>query len=767
MKSNGIKRTLQPVSIAAVMLGLLGNSAMAESASTKNSVESDKVKSNTAHYEKDKNNNDHSRADEHILVRGKKTDNILTHDTGVNLMPQDIMHTPQNINVVPSKIMEQQNVKSLDEALKNVPGVTSSVGEGRGGMSGNQFLIRGFQAQNDIYEDGLRDFGVYSRDSFNYDSVVVIKGPSSSVFGNGTTGGAINVITKKPMLKDQYKTEFSGGNGDYYRGVIDFNKQISNSIAARIVGMANSNNVIGRDHLYSHRWGLAPSIAFGLGEKVSYVIQFVHQQDDRLPDYGIPVITKPGHKVGKPATEYGIRRGNWYGNAMDSDQTQDNQLTGRLTYNVTPDIVIHNDTRYGNYQRQFSVTRPKCTPAGCSNAFFKGRPDKAIIETAGPNPYEQSTWSFQNVLSTVANFNTSFIRHQLTAGVDIAYAHENRAYGEYSAPLPKNNLVHPNASINYPISIIPGDPNSTSGDPAKRGGHSRDVGAFIYDQIWFTKAWSIKGGFRYDNWESHYNTQGGSMFTTHNMSTNDNVFNPTVSLLFNPDEKQSYYFTWASSTTPLGMYLTNSYAPMQDKQNGMKPEKSHLYEIGGKWSLFDQRLGLTASLFHLDKSNQLVSDPLTGSITSSGDKGYNEGIELGASGEILPHWDVYGSFAAYHSKITGSQTSGVKGNYMQYVPTHQGNLWTTYEILPKSPYNLMLGGGVTWRDSVWLNTANTAKVPANVTIDAMMSHRFNDHWKASFNIYNLTNRLNYDSLFSNRATPSNGRTFMFSLNLLE
>ena len=158
---------------------------------------------------------------------------------------------------------------------------------------------------------------------------------------------------------------------------------------------------------------------------------------------------------------------------------------------------------------------------------------------------------------------------------------------------------------------------------------------------------------------------------------------------------------------------------------------------------------------------------MTGSITSSGDKGYNEGIELGASGEILPHWDVYGSFAAYHSKITGSQTSGVKGSYMQYVPTHQGNLWTTYEILPKSPYNLMLGGGVTWRDSVWLNTANTAKVPANVTIDAMMSHRFNDHWKASFNIYNLTNRLNYDSLFSNRATPSNGRTFMFSLNLLE
>lgn len=765
----GIKRTLQPVSMAAIMVGLLSHSNVVKSAdisSNDNAVNAAENNQNQSQSQ-DQVPEGQSTANEHILVRGKKNSNILTQDTGVNLMPQDIMHTPQNINVVPAKIMEEQNVKSLDEALKNVPGVTSSVGEGRGGMSGNQFLIRGFQAQNDIYEDGLRDFGVYSRDSFNYDNVVVIKGPSSSVFGNGTTGGAINVVTKKPILKDQYKAEFSGGNGDYYRGTFDLNKQINDTIALRMEGMANSNNVVGRDYVYSHRWGLAPSIAFGLGTDVSYVIQYVHQQDDRIPDYGVPVITKPGHTIGKPATEYGIRRGNWYGNSMDSDQSQDNQVTGRLTYKVTPDIVIHNDTRYGNYQRQYSVTRPQCRANVCSNPYFEGRPEDALITTAGPNPYEQSTWSFQDVLSTVANFQTSFIKHQLTAGVDIAYAHESRRYGEYSSPLPNNNLVHPNASIDYPIHIKPGDPNSTSGDPARRYGHSRDVGAFLYDQVWFTKAWSIKAGFRYDNWESYYNTLGGSTFTTHHMSTNDNIFNPSVSLLFNPDDNQAYYFTYSSSTTPLGMYLTNSYAPMKDGQNGMKPEKSHLYEVGGKWSLLNQRLGITASLFHLDKSNQMVSDPLSGAVTSTGDKGYNEGIELGISGNVMKNWDVYGAFAAYHSKITGSQTVGNKGNYMQYVPTHQGNLWTTYAILPKTPYNLLIGGGVTWRDSVYLNNANNAKVPANVTIDAMMSHKFNDHWKVSFNIYNLTNRLNYDSLFTNRATPSNGRAFMFSLNMLE
>ncbi|CAI3948018.1 Outer membrane receptor for monomeric catechols (Fiu) [Commensalibacter communis] len=763
MEKVGIKRIVQPISLATVMVGLMNSPAIAQETDI-NLKEGKEVEKQESVAEKSGN----STTNEHILVRGKKTSNILTHETGVDLMPQDVMHTPQNINVVPQKILQEQNVKSLEEALKNVPGVTSSVGEGRGGMSGNQFLIRGFPAQNDIYEDGLRDFGVYTRDSFNYESVVVIKGPSSSVFGNGTTGGAINVVTKKPILKDRYDVNFTGGNGDYYRGTVDINKKITDSIAARIIGVGNSNNAVGRDYIYSHHWGLAPSIAFGLGKKLSYVVQYVYQQDDRIPDYGVPVVTKPGTSIARPITEYGIRRGNWYGNKMDSDQTQDHQLTGRLKYDVTPDIVIHNDTRYGNYRREFSVTRPQCQAANCVRPYFSGRPQDAIISTAGPSPYRQRTWSFQNVLSTVANFHTWGIKHQLIAGVDFSYASENRAYGQFSSPLPNNSLVNPTPNINYPISILPGDPKATSGDPVLRKGHTRDVGVFIYDQFWMTEQWSIKGGVRYDNWNAKYGTEGGAgMWGANNMETTNNIVNPTVSLMFNPTENQMYYFTWAMSTTPLGMYLTNSYAPMRDNQGGMKPERSRLYELGGKWSLLNQRVGITAALFRLDKSNQIVSDPISGDVTSSGDTVRNEGIELGISGNVLKNWDVYGGFAAYHSDVKSSQTAGAKGNRVQYVPTQQGNLWTTYKIMPDTPYNLTVGGGVTWRGNVWLNNTNNAKAPANVSIDAMLSHQFDEHWKVAFNIYNITNRLNYDSLFGNRVTPSTGRAFLFSLNMLQ
>lgn len=114
------------------------------------------------------------KTDEQITVMGNGF-NTLKDPIGLSRMPQDALHTPQQINIVPQMLMKQQNVKSVDEALRNVPGVTSSIGEGAGGMNGDQFLIRGFQAQNDIYQDGLRDFGVYSRDAFNLETISVIK----------------------------------------------------------------------------------------------------------------------------------------------------------------------------------------------------------------------------------------------------------------------------------------------------------------------------------------------------------------------------------------------------------------------------------------------------------------------------------------------------------------------------------------------------------------------------------------------------------------
>src|ERR1700761_1294273 len=123
------------------------------------------------------------------------TDQRLT----LGLVPDTLINTPQSINVVPAAVIQEQGGNSLADALKNVPGITLNSGEG--GTHGDLINLRGFSVSDDYFLDGLRDTGLYTRDVFDYDSVEVLKGPTSTLFGRGTTGGAINQVTKTPELR--------------------------------------------------------------------------------------------------------------------------------------------------------------------------------------------------------------------------------------------------------------------------------------------------------------------------------------------------------------------------------------------------------------------------------------------------------------------------------------------------------------------------------------------------------------------------------------
>src|SRR5262249_8311281 len=105
-----------------------------------------------------------------------------------------LQDTPQTINVISQQIMQEQSANTLRDALRNVAGISLAAGEG--GAQGDNLTIRGFSARNDIFLDGMRDFGSYFRDTFNYESVDVIQGPTSVTFGRGSTGGIVNQESK-------------------------------------------------------------------------------------------------------------------------------------------------------------------------------------------------------------------------------------------------------------------------------------------------------------------------------------------------------------------------------------------------------------------------------------------------------------------------------------------------------------------------------------------------------------------------------------------
>jgi len=712
--------------------------------------------------------------EERLIVTGSGM-NILHQPIGLSRIPTDVMHTPQTVNVVPQALMVQQNVKSLDEALRNVPGITASVGEGEGGASGDQFLIRGFAAQNDIYEDGLRDFGVYTRDSFDYDHVSVIKGPSSEVFGNGTTGGAINVVTKVAHLNDVYSGNFSGGSGDYYRGTLDVNKQLDATTAVRLTAMGNENNVVGRDYMYSHRWGIAPSVAFGLGKRTSFTLQYFHQSDNQIPDYGVPLVTAPGQTIAKPVTEYGVKRTNWYGTTYDQDASSDDMLTGRLKFDLNKHITLYDDLRGGIYRRYFSASQEGCN-ATCAADLFSSNPQSATVSRngglGGPNPYTQNDWSVQNVLSGIAKFKTGTIRHQLIGGVDVEHIHDSRRTYAYATTRPGTSLLDPSPYVpglvlgqsgQYPANLT--NIKNNVGKKEYKTSGATDVGLFLSDQVWLTDYFSVKAGLRWDHWSSNYAATGGVLTTPNTyLSQHQNTINPHVSLTYTPNQDLIVYFNWAQATTPTGLYVTNSVEPLTTANAAFKPERSNLYEVGAKYNAFHGRMGFTASVFRLEKSNALMTDPTTGDVSASSDQQRNQGLELSASGNITRNWTVIGTYALYDAETTSSLTAADRGKQIQYVPKNSATLWSTYSVASDTRYNFTVGGGIIWREGVWLDAPNTERVPANVDFDAVVSHTIGKHWRIAMNGYNLANRLNYSNLFSDRVTPAIGRSFLFNIS---
>jgi outer membrane receptor protein involved in Fe transport len=201
-------------------------------------------------------------------------------------LPETIKETPKTINVVPKEVIEQQQATSLEQILKNVPGITISTGEGNGGQNGDQFRIRGLSAKGDIYVDGLRDFGAYKRDSFNTESVEVIKGPSGETFGVGNIGGLINQSTKRANLNTSTSIDQGVGSASTYRTTVDSNIRLNDTSAVRINGVFQNGRVADRDHVDDDRRGFAIDFGTGLGTSTEWHLNYSYLHRSGAPDYG-------------------------------------------------------------------------------------------------------------------------------------------------------------------------------------------------------------------------------------------------------------------------------------------------------------------------------------------------------------------------------------------------------------------------------------------------------------------------------------------------
>lgn len=687
--------------------------------------------------------------------------------------------TPQTITVVTRKVMDQQSLVGLREVLSTLPGITFGAGEGGGGY-GDKVNLRGFNADNDITIDGVRDSALYTRsDNFNIESLELVNGANSVYSGAGAVGGSINLVTKVAQQGEFNRLTAGAGTDSYGRFTGDMNQQLSDSTAVRLNVMAHRNDTAGRDFEKAERYGFAPSIAFGLGSDTRFTLSYLHQKDDNTPSYGVPYFKNEFNDGALP----GIDSENYYGfHNFDKQENTSDVATAVLQHEFSDSFSIRNLTRWSQIEQLSRVTPPQgiwCLASGINVATGAACDTPGVFTQSGPAGTTRDTRNtlLHNQTDATVSFNTGAVAHTVVLGAslthetfDLVNGNSLRNSDGTIPPLPLKDIADPDSTWSGPVNFI------VSG---KTRGELDNQALYAFDTLKFTPHWwlSLAGRFEHNEGDTgsvaiDTPAAGGAVTVNPTFENSDDLFSYRASAVYKPAEAGTIYLAYSNSKTP-SKASVNGACTVQTCQTD--PETAVNIEFGTKWDVLEERLALSASIFRNDRRNYKVADPgnpdnPSGQQQLDG-KARVDGVSLGAAGTLSKQWSIFANYAYLDSEVLQSvsdfvkQSTGIdaqKGNPLTNTPRHSASLWTTY-VLDR----WIFGYGATYQGKTYLSN-NT--VPLFQTDDywvhrVMASYQFNPSLGLQLNINNLTDKEYYARIRNNRwATPGEGRTAILSLS---
>jgi catecholate siderophore receptor len=477
-------------------------------------------------------------------------------NVGLFRLPEPIRDIPQSITVIPQELMQEQAVTSFRDALRNVTGISLAAGEG-GGPQGDNLTLRGFSARNDYFLDGIRDQGSYTRDVFNIESIEVLKGPSAVLFGRGSTGGAINQVSKTPRLEPLYSATLSVGTGQLLRGTADIDQPLSKTSALRVNLLAHDQEFVDRNEAHAQRFGFAPSIALGLGTPTQLTLSYLVQTEDNIPDYGIPYL------FGEPAP---VNRENFYDLAEeDFEKVLLNTFTARLDHRFNEQLNVRNTLRYSRTDRQAEVTTLSILGTPTPDT-----PLSSIQVNRGTRPgrdTEESILSDQ--VDLTVRFHTLAFKHTLSTGLEVARETFDATRFTH-ANVPPADLLHPE--------VRPDTSRETETISARTSTDTTSFAIYAVDQIRLLPKLDLLGGLRFDLFAADF----ASFLNNQSFNRTDTKVSWRAGLVFRPTSAMSYYFSSGTSFNPsaeaLALAANNADTP---------PEENISYEVGAKIGLFE------------------------------------------------------------------------------------------------------------------------------------------------------------------------------------
>jgi catecholate siderophore receptor len=634
-----------------------------------------------------------------------------------------LLNTPQSISVVAGDQIRDQNITSMEEAARYVPGVNVSQGEG----NRDQVMIRGNASTADFFIDGARDDMQYFRDFYNIDRVEFLKGPNAMAFGRGGSGGVINRIAKYADGSRQRRLTLSGGSFNNRRAQLDLGDRVNENFSLRLNTMYEKTGTF-RQHGDLERYGFNPTGTLEIGANTEFKFGYEHFSDKRVNDRGLP--SQGGHAVKVSPKKF-------FGNPNEntSDSTVDS-IFATVTHDFNDNLTLKNYTRYTHNSKFYQ------------NVYTSGAVNDATgnVTLSAYNKYQERS-SITNQTDLTKKFTVGKVKHTALFGSEITVQNNKveRKTGWFD-----------NASKNTTVSV--GSPTNYLPITYRGGGTKNESDTTIYaiyaqDQIDVNKYLQLTAGLRYDSFETDLTDNN----TGDNFKIREDLISPRAGIVIKPRESVSLYTSYSVSHLPSS---GDQFDSLGTATALLEPEKLTNYEIGSKWDV-NPRLNVAAAIYQLDRENTSANDPNNAGFYIATGESRTRGFEFSANGKVTKNWQLIASYAYQDAEITSETSGASKGAKVALVPSNTASLWNKYDFTPK----FAAGLGIISHSSQFAGSDNTVKIKGFTRFDAAVYYKIDPSHRVQLNVENLFDR-GYIRTGHNNNNLQPGSTRAFKVSLI-
>ncbi|WP_341265849.1 TonB-dependent siderophore receptor [Morganella morganii] len=638
-----------------------------------------------------------------------QTANSNTSDTvvvsaGVLKVDTALQETPQSVSVITQKELETRAPQKLDEALRYTSGVTA---QPYGADNDTDwFKIRGFDAATYLDNSRLFRDGYYTwlLEPYGFEQIEVVKGASAVLFGESTPGGAVNVVTKKPLFTPKGEFFLEAGNNDQRGFGFDVAGHASDDgdIRYRVVGlMKQADGEL--DKTDNKRIYLAPSIAMALSDDTMLTLMATYLHDDGTPTN--PFFPAAGTLIDSP---YGKIKPSANLGEPDYDKYKRSQFSAGYLLEHDIDTTWRLSQRLNYGYNSLTLRSVYAFPNADTSATSLAR---GVVFRDG----NSQSITFDNNLT--GQWDSERLEHTLLAGAEIQY-HRTKGDEQDSYAFSPINPWNPVYGQYVPL-----DP----ADNINRTINKTQASLYSRYQIKLDGKWIGVAGVRYDQVKTENKNQ-----TAHNdKSWNDGEVSVNAGLMYLADNGLSPYTSYSQSFEVMSTI---------DPATGdlYKPLKGEQIEAGVKYtpSFLDGYLNI--AWFSIEQKNALVTNPDTSVATQTG-KVTSTGAEAEGFVQLTDNVNVQASYTYTNAKTDNTGGQGRKQTAL--IPEHMASAWVNYTLPVTGSGELTLGSGVRYLGKSKDNPASSDRtVSAAALWDAAVIYKLNKQWQLQVNVNNLLNK---------------------------